>query len=385
MDIHSIEIAKYRPLDLDMDVEAKLDVSYHGTGYMTSDIFLAWLLAFDQDMAGRRIALLMDNAPGHGKEDLLDRHLRNITIIRLPKNTTSVSQPLDAGIIMSFKVKYGRLMIPIISHFRHQQNSANAKIPRGPLWACLPEAWDRVSTSTIRNCFARVPVLPDAMRESLKTAAIAANEAPDIELAELRVELVQVYPDLAPSIASQNDFGMLAFLKSMSRRGPTVHVDKFIDEIAALPKYKPFILPGPDPDDQEEDSNDDLSDYEYQPPLPRPPSTAVQEEVPPPLRTMNRRSGQYEMELPNDTPSSQDATSSQEVVPPEEATTTAGEVENTRKTMTTMLRHYCKEYDRNYKTLDDREKATVDRLEQTILLNLDIISDIVSCGPDNKL
>ena len=55
-----------------MDVESKLDVSYHGTGYMTSDIFLAWLLAFDQDMAGRRIALLMDNAPGHGKEDLLD-------------------------------------------------------------------------------------------------------------------------------------------------------------------------------------------------------------------------------------------------------------------------------------------------------------------------
>lgn len=99
---------------------------------------------------------------------------------------------------MSFKVKYGRLMIPIISHFRHQHDSAKAKIPKGPLWLCLPEAWDRVSTAAIRNCLARVPVLPDAMREALKTAGIAANEAPDIELAELRVEPVQVYPDHGP-------------------------------------------------------------------------------------------------------------------------------------------------------------------------------------------
>ncbi|KAF9539488.1 hypothetical protein EC957_005369 [Mortierella hygrophila] len=292
---------------------------------------------------------------------------------------------------MPFKVKYGQLMIPIISHFRHQQDSAKAKIPRGPLWACLPEAWDRVSTSAIRNCFARVPVLPDAMREALKTAAIAANDAPDIELAELRVELVQVYPDLAPSIASQADFGMLAFLKSMSRRGPTVHVEKFIDDIAALPKYKSFILPMPDPNDQEDYSNDDLSDYEYQPPLPRPPSAALQDEVPPSLCIMSRRFGQYKIDLPADAPSSQDATSSQdvtssqEVVSLQEATATAGEVGNVRKTMTTMLGHYCKEYDKYYTTLDDREKATVDRLEQPILLNLDIISDIVCCGPDNKL
>lgn len=69
----------------------------------------------------------------------------------------------------------------------------------------------------------------------------------------------------------------------------------------------------------------------------------------------------------------------------EETIATAGEVVNIRKTLTTMLGHYCKEYDKYYTTLDDREKSTVDRLEQTILLNLDIISDIVSCGPDSKM
>ncbi|KAG0275212.1 hypothetical protein BGZ95_009072 [Linnemannia exigua] len=176
---------KYRLLDLDLTVESKLEVSYHGTGYMTSDIFLAWLLAFDQSMEGRKVALLMDNAPGHGKEDLLDRKPRNI--------------PLDAVIIMSFKVKYGRLIIPVISYFRHQQeDAAKVRIPKGHLWACWPEAWDKGTTSAIRNCFARVPVLPDAMREALKNAAAAANDAPDIELAQLRAELVQLYLDVTP-------------------------------------------------------------------------------------------------------------------------------------------------------------------------------------------
>ncbi|KAG0314496.1 hypothetical protein BGZ97_009241 [Linnemannia gamsii] len=33
------ETAKCRPLDLSPAVEAELDVSYHGSGYMTSDVF----------------------------------------------------------------------------------------------------------------------------------------------------------------------------------------------------------------------------------------------------------------------------------------------------------------------------------------------------------
>jgi hypothetical protein len=114
-------IASSCPRDLDPDVKAKLDTSFGGSGYMTTELFTTWLLAFDAAMDGRQIALLMDNAPGHGKEGGLEQQLRNIRLIRLPKNTTSVSQPLDAGIIMSFKVKYSRLMIPVMSYYYHER------------------------------------------------------------------------------------------------------------------------------------------------------------------------------------------------------------------------------------------------------------------------
>jgi len=51
--------------------------------------------------ANRKILLLVDNAPTH---NLLDIELTNVVIHYLPPNTTAFLQPLDAGIIHSFKV-----------------------------------------------------------------------------------------------------------------------------------------------------------------------------------------------------------------------------------------------------------------------------------------
>ena len=46
--------------------------------------------------------LLIDNAPGHPQ----DLQHENVQVIFLPKNTTSLLQPLDQGIISTFKALY---------------------------------------------------------------------------------------------------------------------------------------------------------------------------------------------------------------------------------------------------------------------------------------
>ena len=57
----------------------------------------------------RRILLFMDNAPCH-PEDLEDKFTQ-VQVIFLPKNTTSRLQPLDLGIIQTFKLKYYRRLL----------------------------------------------------------------------------------------------------------------------------------------------------------------------------------------------------------------------------------------------------------------------------------
>ena len=57
----------------------------------------------------RQILLFMDNAPCHPQS--LKRKFLNINVLFLPKNTTSKTQPLDAGIIASWKVLYRKRML----------------------------------------------------------------------------------------------------------------------------------------------------------------------------------------------------------------------------------------------------------------------------------
>ena len=51
----------------------------------------------------RNILLLLDNFSGHFPEKY---ELTNVELLYLAPNTTSIMQPLDAGIIRSFKVHF---------------------------------------------------------------------------------------------------------------------------------------------------------------------------------------------------------------------------------------------------------------------------------------
>ena len=73
-------------------------------------LFDYWLTKWNQSLVsqGKRVLLLLDNFSGH-KVDF--NKFENISFQFLPSNTTSFTQPLDSGIIHSFKAKYLNLMI----------------------------------------------------------------------------------------------------------------------------------------------------------------------------------------------------------------------------------------------------------------------------------
>ena len=74
---------------------------------MTSNLFSTWLYKQDQMFTRqrRKVALILDNCAAHPN---LNSTLKSIKIIFLPPNTTSVTQPIDQGIMASCKSHYPR-------------------------------------------------------------------------------------------------------------------------------------------------------------------------------------------------------------------------------------------------------------------------------------
>ena len=82
----------------------------------------------------------------------------NIKIVFLPKNTTSRLQPLDAGIIQSFKTKSRKkLMRYVIARINDDLTASEIakgiNILQAITW--VADSWKEVSVETIKNCFAK--------------------------------------------------------------------------------------------------------------------------------------------------------------------------------------------------------------------------------------
>lgn len=79
---------------------------------MTGPLFQEYLRWFNLQMAGRKVLLLLDGFSAHRAGITLletkEVELQNVRIEFLPANTTSVCQPLDQGIIRTFKAHYKR-------------------------------------------------------------------------------------------------------------------------------------------------------------------------------------------------------------------------------------------------------------------------------------
>lgn len=124
--------------------------------WMTRQIFLEWLVKLDEQMrkANRRILLIVDRCPAHP----MDVSTTNIKVVFLPANTTSLIQPMDAGIIRSLKAKYrSALMKCIISRLdsgcEETQMQAAKSVSVLDALNMLKTAWGQVTQQTIEHCF----------------------------------------------------------------------------------------------------------------------------------------------------------------------------------------------------------------------------------------
>lgn len=138
-------------------------------GWMDGEVFVRWLQRLDDDL-DQPTLLLMDSAGAHNNVDMRDPYggvpWRHLHIRRLPVNSTSVTQPLDAGVISAFK----RVFLEMLGFETYYARNFDqtTTISNGHAWSLVPYAWDQMKPSTLRNCFAKTPVLPTQMRDHLR-------------------------------------------------------------------------------------------------------------------------------------------------------------------------------------------------------------------------
>lgn len=129
---------------------------HNSKAWMTADIMVEWLQWFAKRVEGRRVLLLMDNFSAHTKAlDIVRAYtpLQNVTIAWLPPNSTSKTQPLDQGIIHTFKTYYRRSWLSyVLDELElHRLPLKTMNVLKAIRWSI--QAWQAVKPDSIQNCW----------------------------------------------------------------------------------------------------------------------------------------------------------------------------------------------------------------------------------------
>ena len=171
--------------------------------WMTRELFTEWLTKLDRQMKlkRRKIAMVVDNCTAHPSIDL-----ENIELIFLPPNTTSITQPMDGGVIKNLRYFYRKTLAS------RRLAAAEDKVPF--VWnildaiLTLKNAWSLVAQATIENCFRSAGfiapniVLDDNINQeetSVPGNSSNVDNSEDTEFRSIWERLETIYPSqLAP-------------------------------------------------------------------------------------------------------------------------------------------------------------------------------------------
>ena len=144
-------------------------------GWMLSGLWYEFLNSLNERMRiqDRHIILLADNAPTHPSPlnppsnytGPIPSVLSHVRVYYLPPNTTAFLQPLDGGIIASFKATYRRLFAQYyVDHFNSHDNLA-PKLDALQAIHLISKAWDSIPSATIFHCWQQVGIVGAMDRE----------------------------------------------------------------------------------------------------------------------------------------------------------------------------------------------------------------------------
>lgn len=157
----------------------KYPVQYYSnkSAWMTESIFNHFLMKFNLSMSGRNVILLIDNASSHK----VSRQYANINVRFLPPNMTSKIQPLDQGVIRSFKSRYRRQFVQWLVD-KMDTGCDTIKLSLIECIAMCITSW--ISSKCDCNCWLKSDIVPVSDEVALK-ANTDYKRVNDFDLSDL--------------------------------------------------------------------------------------------------------------------------------------------------------------------------------------------------------
>jgi hypothetical protein len=169
---------------------------------MTALIMKEYLCWLNEKMRHRKILLLLDNFSGHELGVQLVGGLEglpNVRIAWLPPNTTSYWQPLDQGIIASFKLGYRKQWINFMLRQLEADKNPNktVNILKAIQWSRL--AWEALEAHKIQKCWWKSTLILKPRDEDILQNNVAEIEELNAEIARLPGDSMPIEDFLEPA------------------------------------------------------------------------------------------------------------------------------------------------------------------------------------------
>ena len=131
---------------------------------MSSELFEEWVKELDRNFGSkkRKIAIIIDNCPAPPDVPALEW----VELIFLPPNTTSVTQPMDQGVIRGLRAKYRSLAVKKqITGL--EKGSQLPKFSILTAISMLTKAWSSIPNKTFTNCSKKSGISGVSMERAL--------------------------------------------------------------------------------------------------------------------------------------------------------------------------------------------------------------------------
>ncbi|CAB5351849.1 unnamed protein product [Rhizophagus irregularis] len=166
-------------------------MTYHNNAkaWMITSLFQEWIQEFDHQVVlkhqGQHVLLFLDNCSSHKLDGLT---LRYTDVHFLPSNTTSKIQPIDAGVIMSFKRHYRHSHVRLLLRYVEAGNRAEdlrMDILQTIRFIIQAWAWGEINPEVVRNCWWHTKILPDDVNVNLRNVSEDIRQNENLVLDEL--------------------------------------------------------------------------------------------------------------------------------------------------------------------------------------------------------